>query len=76
MEKPKSIEDLIFASALEAQKLHRDKDMYEPSKYPHRCSMCGDYPSSYKLKTEYVESLSYETPYMFICEDCFKDLGV
>ena len=71
-----SIEDEIFASALEAQGLHRDKDMYEPSTYPHRCTMCGDYPSSYKLKPQYVENLGDETPYIFICEDCLKDLGV
>ena len=69
-----SIEDDMFASALEASKLVRKQSMYEPSDYPHRCTMCGDYPSSYKLKPEYVKTLGLETPYIFICEDCLKDL--
>ena len=71
-----SIEDEIFASALEAQGIKRTQDMYEPSKYPHRCQICGDYPSHYKLKTPYVESIGLETPYIFICEECFKELEV
>lgn len=76
MEEPKSIEDLIFASALEAQGIKRKQEMYEPSKYPHRCQMCGDYPSHYRLKPQYVEDLGLETPYIFVCEDCFKELEV
>lgn len=74
MEEPKSIEDLIFASALEASKLVRRQNMYEPSDYPHRCQMCDDYPSGYKLKEEYVVKLGTQTPYIFICEDCLKGL--
>lgn len=76
MEEPKSIEDLIFASAIEAQGIKRTQSMYEPSTYPHSCSMCGDYPSSYKLKVPYVEEIGLETPYIFICEECFKELEV
>jgi len=71
-----SIEDEMFASALEAQGIKRTQDMYEPSKFPHSCSMCGDYPSSYKLKPQYVEELGTETPYIFVCEECLKDLEV
>lgn len=76
MKEPKSIEDLIFASALEAQGLHRTQEMYEPSNYPHKCSMCGEYPSGYKLKPQYVEVAGEETPYIFVCEDCLKELEV
>lgn len=71
-----SIEDDMFASALEAQGFLRKQSMYEPSTYPHRCQMCGDYPSGYKLQPQYVEQLGDETPYIFICEDCLKDLEV
>ena len=71
-----SIEDEIFASALEASKLVRKQEMYEPSSYPHRCQMCGEYPSGYKLKPQYVENLGDETPYIFVCEECLKDLEV
>lgn len=76
MKEPKSIEDLMFASALEARKLVRKQEMYESSEYPHRCTMCGDYPSHYQLKPQYVEDLGLETPYIFVCEDCLKDLEV
>lgn len=71
-----SIEDDIFADALGAQRLHRNKEMYEPSEYPHQCSMCGDYPSHYRLKPQYVEELSNETPYIFICKECMEELEV
>lgn len=71
-----SIEDDMFASALEASKLVRKQNMYEPSEYPHRCQMCGNYPSGYKLKPEYVESLGLQTPYIFVCKECFEDLEV
>jgi len=76
MKEPKSIEDLIFASALEAQGMLRKQSMYEPSEYLHRCQMCGDYPSHYKLKPQYVEEIGDETPYIFVCEECLKDLEV
>lgn len=76
MKEPKSIEDLMFASALEAQGLKRTQDMYEPSAYPHKCTMCGEYPSHYRLKPQYVEEIGDETPYIFVCEECIKDLEV
>ena len=70
------IEDEIFASAIEAQGIKRTQSMYEPSKYPHKCTMCGEYPSHYKLKPQYVEEIGDETPYIFVCQDCLKDLEV
>lgn len=71
-----SIEDDIFTSAIEAQGIKRTQNMYEPSTYPHSCTMCGSYPSGYKLKTSFVEELGSSTPYIFICEECMKDLEV
>ena len=71
-----SIEDDIFTDALTASELKRTKGMYEPSSYPHHCNMCVDGKAEYKLKPEYVESLGLETPYIFICEECFKELEV
>lgn len=70
------IEDKIFTSALEASGLKRTQEMYEPSTYAHRCSMCGETHSEYKLKVPYVENLGLETPYIFICSECFKELEV
>lgn len=69
-------EDEIFASALEAKGIKRTQEMYEPSEYPHCCTMCGDYPSGYKLKPQHVENLGLETPYIFICKECLKELSV
>lgn len=71
-----SIEDDMFASALEVQGIKRTQDMYEPSTYPHTCSMCGEQHSEYRLKTPYVESLGLETPYIFICKECLNELEV
>lgn len=70
------LEDKIFADAIEAQGIKRTQDMYEESSYPHSCSMCGSYPSGYKLKPQYVEDLGNETPYIFVCKDCLGELGV
>lgn len=72
----KSIEDLMFTDALTASGLKRTQDMYEPSEYTHHCSMCGETHSEYRLKVPYVESLGLQTPYIFICEECFKELEV
>lgn len=70
-----SIEDEIFNSALEASKIKRTKNMYEKARYLHNCSMCLDDSKKevqYKLKFEYVDSM--DTPYIFICEDCYNEL--
>lgn len=67
------IEDEIFASALEASNIKRIKDMYTKSKLLHKCSMCGeDYQLGYKLKIEYLDG--FDTPYKFICKDCYNEL--
>ena len=69
------IEDDIFESDLKNLKSKRTKSMYEPSRWPHKCNMWLDEESKmagYKLKPEYVECLN--TPYMFICEECYNEL--
>lgn len=71
-----SIEDEMFVSALEASKLVCKQEMYEASKYPHKCQMCGDDLAEYRLKPQYVEDLGSETPYIYVCSDCMKDLEV
>ena len=37
------VEDEMLAKALGIIGIKRTKDMYEKSKYPHRCNMCFDY---------------------------------
>lgn len=68
------VEDEMFAKALDIIGIKRTKDMYEKSKYPHICNMCLEdmKMAGYKLKTEYVNG--YETPYMFICQECWESL--
>lgn len=68
------IEDEMFARALNILGLKRTKDMYKESRYPHKCSMCLDNPNmaGYMLKPEFVSD--YETPYMFICQECWESL--
>lgn len=68
------IEDEMFAKALDVIGLKRTKDMYKESRYPHKCSMCLESPNmaGYKLKTEFVSG--YETPYRFICQECWENL--
>ena len=71
------IEDKVFASALKATKLRRTKSMYERDcRCPHTCKMCLEYIeeplSIFKLKPEFVTD--YNTPYLFICSDCFDEL--
>lgn len=69
-----SLEDNIFMSALEAQGIKRTKAMYEVATLPHRCRMCDEVTQpTYRLKPEM--DLEFNTPYMFICEDCFKELS-
>lgn len=71
------IEDKIFADALKTKKLKRTKSMYERDcRYPHQCTMCLEHieePSFiFKLKPEFVTDDN--TPYLFICSDCFDEL--
>lgn len=70
-----SKEDEIFMSALEAQGLKRTKDMYEKASLPHICSMCLEDNGTtlgYRLKIDLVED--YNSPYLYICNECYKEL--
>lgn len=71
------IEDKIFLDALKAKKLKRTKSMYERDcKHPHKCTMCleqVDEPKDiYRLKLEFLTD--DDTPYLFVCSDCFDEL--
>lgn len=68
------VEDEMFAKALDVLGLKRTKDMYKESRYPHECSMCLESPNmaGYILKPEFISD--YETPYMFICQECWENL--
>lgn len=68
------IEDNIFDSMARMR-----KSDYVVATYPHQCSMCGEEASPnkvcYMLKEESVNELNpIEIPYLFICEDCYKEL--
>lgn len=71
-----SIEDEMFVNAVTAQNIHRTQSMYNKAKLPHKCSMCGEdndkLEIGYALDIEFVSDLS--DPYIFICDDCFKEL--
>lgn len=69
------LEDAIFASALEASGIKLTKNKYERTEYPHICTLCGEDTGdylAYKLKPEYVTG--DDTPYLFICDECYEDL--
>lgn len=68
------IEDEIFDSMSKMKKSY-----YKVATHPHQCSMCGEEASPrkvcYMLKNEYVDELDpLVIPYLFICEDCYKEL--
>lgn len=71
-----NIEDKLFTTALEAKGIRRTKSMYTSANLPHVCSMCRDENErnliGYKLRPSYVSGL--DTPYLFICNDCFETL--
>lgn len=68
-----SIEDTMFMQALEVAKITRHKSSYEKANRIHKCEFCTEDNATYKLKPEFV-TLGNETPYLFICEDCYKEL--
>ena len=68
-----SIEDTMFMQALEVVKVTRRKSNYEKAEHKHYCDFCRDDKATYRLKPEFV-TLGNETPYLFICEDCYKEL--
>lgn len=68
------IEDEIFDSMSKMKKSY-----YKVATHPHQCSMCGEEAGPrkvcYMLKNEYVDELDpLAIPYLFICEDCYKEL--
>ena len=68
-----SIEDTMLAQAFEAVKIIRRKSNYEKAEHLHKCEFCTEENAVYKLKPEFV-TLGAGTPYLFICEDCYKEL--
>ena len=68
-----SIEDTMLAQAFEAVKIIRRKSNYEKAEHLHKCELCTEENATYKLKPEFV-TLGANTPYLFICEDCYKEL--
>lgn len=68
-----SIEDTMFMEALDVMNIVRRKSSYEKAEHPHHCDFCRDDDAVYRLKSEFV-TLGDETPYLFICEDCYKGL--
>ena len=68
-----SIEDTMFMQALEVAKITRHKSSYEKANRVHKCEFCTEENATYRLKPEFV-TLGNETPYLFICEDCYKEL--
>ena len=68
-----SIEDTMFMQALDVMKIVRRKSSYEKANRVHKCEFCTEENATYRLKPEFV-TLGNETPYLFICEDCYKEL--
>lgn len=62
------IEDELFKQ--EIKKFNLTKDDYTPAKYPHHCEMCGD---NY-LGCKRSDAVDTNTPYLFICIDCYEEL--
>ena len=68
-----SIEDAMFMQALDVMNIRRNKANYEKANHTHVCDFCREEGATLKLKKEFV-TLGTDTPYLFICEDCFKEL--
>lgn len=68
-----SIEDTMFMEALDVMGIVRRKSSYKTAKYKHQCEFCGEMNASYRLKSDFV-TLGADTPYLYICEDCYKEL--
>lgn len=62
------IEDIFFKQKFKGYNL--TKDNYIPAEHSHQCTMCGQYCLGYKRK----DALDTETPYLFICMDCYEEL--
>ena len=68
-----NIEDEMFMEALEVANIVRRKSSYTKSERLYKCELCTEKNATYKLKPEFV-TLGANTPYLFICEDCYKEL--
>ena len=68
-----NIEDEMFMQALEVANIVRRKSSYMKSEHLHKCELCTEENATYKLKPEFV-TLGANTPYLFICGDCYKEL--
>ena len=68
-----NIEDEMFMEALEVANIIRRKSSYTKSDHLHKCELGTEDNATYKLKPEFV-TLGASTPYLFICEDCYKEL--
>ena len=68
-----NIEDEMFMEALEVANIIRRKSSYTKSEHSHKCELCTEDNATYKLKPEFV-TLGANTRYLFICEDCYKEL--
>ena len=62
------IEDELFNQ--EVEKFNLTKDNYIPAKHSHYCEMCGQYYKGYKRN----DAVDTNTPYLFICIDCYEEL--
>lgn len=71
-----SIEDTMFAKALEIKGIKRTQSMYEKADHPHICSMCQDENTfnklGYRMRVDTIRD--YSQPYLFVCEECFNSL--
>ena len=68
-----SIEDNMFMDVLDILNITRRKSNYEKAEHLHYCDFCRDDDATYRLKSEFA-TLGASTPYLFICEDCYKEL--
>lgn len=65
------IEDEIFNMMTD-----KKKSDYTRATLPHVCSMCGELSNNgYKLSLENMIGIDLKSkPYIFICEECYKEL--
>ena len=62
------IEDELFKQEVKGYNL--TKEVYTPAEHSHQCTMCGQNYLGYKRK----DALDANTPYLFICIDCYEEL--
>ena len=64
-----TIEDEIFNQLVQLDIL-----AYEPVEggMTHKCTCCGNI-ASYRLSDEASDAMDADRPYLYICEDCYKE---